>query len=70
MSDKLIAKVDDILKNVNDSDREKYEIIKNIISTDDWYNKIDAEVTLSILIDLGYSMSEAQKEYMNLKGIK
>lgn len=70
MLDELMAKVDDILANIDDENREKYTLIKNIMSNPNWYMEIDVDTCISILVDLGYNVEEAKKTYMELKGIE
>lgn len=70
MLDELKEKIDDILANVDEENREKYTLIKNIMSNSNWYNEVDIDVCISILVDLGYSVEEAKKIYMQLKDIE
>lgn len=70
MLDEIKEKLDNILANVDEENREKYTLIKDIISNPEWYNQIDVDTCISILVDLGYTVDEARNVYMQLKGIE
>lgn len=69
MLDELMTKVNTILEECSEEDKEKFTLIKSIISTEDWYKQIDVDTIISILVDLGYTIEESKKIYMQLKGI-
>lgn len=69
MLDELRNRVENILDKCPDEDREKYLIIKIIMMDQDWYNKIDIDTFVSILVDLEYTIEEAKDIYIKLKGI-
>lgn len=69
MLDELRNRVENILDKCPDQDREKYLIIKIIMMEQDWYNKLDIDTFVSILVDLEYTIEEAKDIYMKLKGI-
>lgn len=69
MLDELQSRLEEILANCQDQNREKYLIIKIIMADDNWYNKISIDEIISILVDLGYTVEEAKEIYMKLKGI-
>lgn len=70
MLDELMIKVNEILENCSEEETEKYSLIKSIISTEEWYKQIGVDTVISILVDLGYTVEEAKKIYMQLKGIE
>lgn len=70
MLDEIKEKIDNILADVADENREKYTLIKDITSNPEWYNQIDIDTCISILVDLGYTVEEAKDVYMQLKGIE
>lgn len=70
MLDEIKEKIDNILADVADEKREKYTLIKDITSNPEWYNQIDIDTCISILVDLGYTVEEAKDVYMQLKGIE
>ena len=69
MSDEINARLEEILNNCQKEEKEKYHLIKIILSDDEWYNKVDTDDIISILVDLGYTKEEAKDIYMKLKGI-
>ena len=67
MLDSLRDKVDKLIKKCdNDLDMQKYELIKQIISDDNCFYKMDAETAISILVDLHFNIEEAKKIYIAL----
>ncbi|MDE6292560.1 MAG: hypothetical protein K2L98_02640 [Bacilli bacterium] len=69
MLDEIQERLEKILNECSEEDREKYLLIKLIISNDEWYNKVDVDDVISILVDLNYTKEEAKDIYMQLKGI-
>ncbi len=69
MLDEIQERLEQILNECSEEDREKYLLIKVIISNDEWYNKVDVDDVISILVDLNYTKEEAKDIYMQLKGI-
>lgn len=56
--------LEEINKNVaNCRDNNKRKIIKNIIQFNDWFVKMDINLFVSILYDIGYSKEQALKYY-------
>ncbi len=69
MLDELQTRVEELLAKCQEDDREKYLLIKIIISDNEWLSKVDVDDAISILIDLEYTKEEAMDIYMKLKGI-
>ncbi len=69
MSDELTNRLEELLNNCSEEEREKYLLIKIIMTDSEWYKKIDVDDTISIIVDLGYTKEEAKDIYMKLKGI-
>ncbi len=69
MSDELANRLEELLNNCSEEEREKYLLIKIIMADNEWYNKVDTDDTISIIVDLGYTKEEAKDIYMKLKGI-
>ncbi len=70
MLDELNNKVSKILEDCPEEEREKYELIKGIMQNPDWYNQIDVDTVISILVDLKYTEEEAKQIYMQLRNIE
>lgn len=66
----LRAKCDSLLsKYQNESNTNKIKLfttIKSILESDKPFNKLDAEISLNILIDLGYSPQQAIQVYSQI----
>ena len=69
MSDEINARLEEILNICQEEEKEKYHLIKIILSDDECYNKVDTDDIISILVDLGYTKEETKDIYMKLKGI-
>jgi len=69
MLDELQTRVEELLAKCQEDDREKYLLIKIIISDNEWLSKVDVDDAISILIDIEYTKEEAMDIYMKLKGI-
>lgn len=69
MLDELKTRLEEILAKCPEENREKYLLIQIIMTDDDWFNKVDVDDVISILVDLEYTKDEAKDIYMKLKGI-
>lgn len=69
MLDELKVRLEELLAKCPEENREKYLLIQIILSDKDWFNKVDVDDIISILIDLEYTKEEAIGIYMKLKGI-
>lgn len=58
-----------LLKYKNESNESKikiYSSIKSILESDKPFNKLDAEISLNILMDLGYNYQQAIQVYSQI----
>lgn len=62
--DKILNEIKQNLSNCDDE--KKREVIKNIILYDKWYVKMDINIFVSILIDIGYSKAQALEYYKKI----
>ncbi|MDE6142047.1 MAG: hypothetical protein K2G03_05540, partial [Bacilli bacterium] len=60
MLDELRERLNKKIANCSEEDREKYYLIEIIMLMDKWYNELDADDVISILIDLEYTKEEAK----------
>ena len=60
----ILIEIKNNLKNCND-DRKK-EVIKNIIQYDKWYIRMDINIFVNILMDIGYSKNQALEYYKKI----
>lgn len=66
--DLLRQKANELLQNNidNENEHKKFEIIKNILTDDDCFLKIDIEYAYAILRDLGVSEDQVNTLYSDL----
>ena len=53
-------------KLIEETDDKKYKLIKDMLSNDNCFFDMPTDTALSILIDLGYSETDAIKKYILL----
>lgn len=53
-------------KEIDDNQKQKFLLIKDILNVKEWYFKIDANTACTIIKDLGFNREEAINIYQEL----
>lgn len=64
--EELKGKCIKIAKECDGSQKDKYLAILDILREEDCFKKLDAQIALNILLDLGYDKNEAGEKYIQI----